>query len=134
MPGLAQWDRIPVTTASICSFVSIPPELRANAGIAVPGTPLAVTREIVASSAIARYRGSPSPIAAAPLPSAPWHPAQFILYRRLKSEILLGGITTKSGAGRPGGLFRVQAVTMKANAEKSTAGRFITFDPPRSCL
>jgi len=43
----------------------------ANAGIAVPGTPFAVTRRSVASSAIRRNTGSARPRAASPLPSVP---------------------------------------------------------------
>jgi hypothetical protein len=74
--GFAQ-ERIPFTSASICLSVSIPPALCANAGIDVPGTPLATVRRITLSSAIARKTGLPKAIAAPPFPLAPWHPAQF---------------------------------------------------------
>src|SRR5271154_6822496 len=51
IPGLLHRDRIPLTITSICLSVSIPPALCANAGIAVPGTPLSMTLRIEASSA-----------------------------------------------------------------------------------
>src|SRR5205085_480451 len=68
--GFAQ-PRTPSTIESICASVSIPPALCANAGIAVPGTPVVATRRMTASSAIARNRGSPSGIAAPLFPSGP---------------------------------------------------------------
>ena len=48
-----------------------------KAGIEVPGTPLAATPRIAASSAIARKTGSLKEIAAPPPPPWPWQPAQF---------------------------------------------------------
>src|SRR6266849_2935935 len=62
---------MPPTMASICSSVSMPPALRAKAGIAVPGTPLRTTRRIASSSAMARNRGSRKGWAAPPVPAGP---------------------------------------------------------------
>jgi hypothetical protein len=75
--AFAERDRIPRTIASISVSLSVPPADFAKAGMAVPGTPLAVTRRNVAASAIWRNTGSARPLAAPPLPSNPWHPAQF---------------------------------------------------------
>src|ERR1700683_2310001 len=77
--GFDQRSRIPRAIRSICFFVSIPPALCAKAGMDVPGIPFDAARRRTASSAIAKYTGSPRAIAAPPRPSAPWQPAQFSL-------------------------------------------------------
>src|SRR5207249_760211 len=102
--GFVQCVRRPLTMASICSSVSIPPERLANAGIGVPATPSAVARRITTSSATARYIGSASGVAAPPRPSGPWQPAQFVRYRALKSTILSGATFSAWIARRPGAL------------------------------
>jgi hypothetical protein len=78
IPGRLQRDRVSRTITSICASVSIAPALCAKAGIAVPETPFAITLRSAASSTSARYTGSPTPIAAPPRPSCPWHPAQLL--------------------------------------------------------
>jgi len=75
--GFDQRSRIPRTIRSICFSVSIPPALCAKAGMDVPEIPYVAARRRIASSAIAKYTGSPSAIAAPPRPSDPWQPAQF---------------------------------------------------------
>src|SRR5580658_5837199 len=75
--GFDQRSRIPRAITSICVSVSIPPALCAKAGMDVPGIPFVAARRMTGSSAIAKYTGSPSAIAAPPRPSAPWQPAQF---------------------------------------------------------
>src|SRR3981189_1743139 len=77
IPGRPQSERIPVVITAICLSVNIPPALCAKAGMAVPRAPLAMTLRITVSSAIARYTGSDSAIAAPPLPAAPRQPAEF---------------------------------------------------------
>ena len=64
--GCDQRSRIPWTIKSICFSVSIPPALCANAGMDVPGIPLVAARRMIVSSAMAKYTGSPSGIAAPP--------------------------------------------------------------------
>src|SRR5271154_607146 len=75
--GFDQRSRIPRTIKSICFSVSIPPALCAKAGMDVPGIPLVAAPRTIVSSAIAKYTGSASAIAAPPRPSDPWQPAQF---------------------------------------------------------
>src|ERR1700690_398902 len=77
--GFDQRSRIPRAITSICFSVSIPPALRAKAGMDVPGIPSVAARRRIVSSAIAKYTGSPSAIAAPPRPSDPWQPVQFSL-------------------------------------------------------
>jgi hypothetical protein len=55
----------------------MPPAALPKGGIAVPGTPFAVTRWIFVVPAIARYMGFASEIAAPFFPSTPWQAAQF---------------------------------------------------------
>src|SRR5215472_7087255 len=104
IPGRLQRDRISRTSTSICASVSIPPALCANAGIAVPGTPLTITLRIAASSASARYTGSPTAIDAPPRPSGPWHPTQLLEYRVLKSITASGATVSEPGRGWPCGV------------------------------
>src|SRR5882762_64974 len=103
IPGRPQLDRIPVVIRAICLSVNIPPALCAKAGIVVPRAPLAMTLRITVSSAIARYTGSASAIAAPPFPTAPWQPAQFSVYRVAKSKMSFGARTSESLRGWPCG-------------------------------
>src|ERR1700690_789397 len=77
IPLRCQRESIPVVIALICSSVSDPPALCANAGIEVPRTPLATTLCTALASTMARYTGLERAIAAPPRPSAPWQAAQF---------------------------------------------------------
>src|SRR5580704_6292070 len=77
IPWRPQRETIPLVITLICSSVSIPPALCANAGIEVPRTPLATTLCIIFLSTMARYTGLASAIEAPPRPSAPWQAAQF---------------------------------------------------------
>ena len=81
IPLRPQRENIPLVITLICSSVSIPPALCANAGIEVPRTPLATTLCTAFSSTMARYTGLARPIDAPPRPSAPWQPAQFCAYK-----------------------------------------------------
>ena len=80
---------MPLTIASICFSVSIPPARCAKAGIDVPRTPSAMIARIDASSTIARYTGLASAIAAPPRPLAPWQPAQLSAYSASNSDDLV---------------------------------------------
>ena len=111
VPGFAQ-ERIPLTIASICLSVSMPPALFAKAGIGVPGTPLATVRRIAASSAIARKTGLPREIAAPPLPSWPWHPAQFSRVENVEVHYLAGRDHLRVRAGPPGRMAAARLQTM----------------------
>ena len=71
IPGLPHRARICCMITSICLLVSSPPALSANAGIAVPRTPLAMALRIARSSARAMYTGSARAIAAPPRPFPP---------------------------------------------------------------
>src|ERR1700688_2809694 len=77
IPLRPQRENIPLVITLICSSVSIPPALCANAGIEVPRTPLATTLCTAFSSTTARYTGLARAIDAPPRPSAPWQAAQF---------------------------------------------------------
>src|SRR5277367_6793533 len=117
--GCDQRSRIPWTIRSICFSVSIPPALCAKAGMDVPEIPLLAARRRIVSSAIARYTGSPSAIAAPARPSAPWHPAQFSPYRTLKSEISLGTMGVLAASGFPGALAHPHIIADKTNAAET---------------
>src|SRR6266576_3456481 len=77
IPLCPQREKIPLLITLICSSVSIPPALCANAGIEVPRTPLATTLCTALLSTMARYTGLARASDAPPRPSAPWQAAQF---------------------------------------------------------
>src|SRR6266446_1007982 len=114
IPGRPQLDRIPLVITAICLSVNIPPALCAKAGMAVPRAPLAMTLRITVSSAIARYTGSDSAIAAPPLPAAPWQPAQFSAYRVAKSKMSFGARTSEPLRGCPCGAAHPASSTLSA--------------------
>src|SRR3954452_4703926 len=77
IPLRPQRENIPFVITLICSSVSDPPALCANAGIEVPRTPLATTLCTAFSLTMSRYTGLARAIDAPPRPSAPWQAAQF---------------------------------------------------------
>src|ERR1700686_5439632 len=84
------------------------------------------------SSAMARKTGFARAMAAPPLPSTPWHPAQFCPYRRLKSTTSLGGSISKSDRGMLGDLLQAtqaRSATIAAIVRATRmARRFIADD------
>src|SRR5882757_1926297 len=134
IPGRPQLDRIPLVITAICLSVNIPPALCAKAGIAVPRAPLAMTLRITVSSAIARYTGSASAIAAPPFPAAPWQPAQFSAYRVAKSKISFGARTSESLRGWPCGEAQPESsIALNAAVESKCRSR-LTNVCPRCCV
>ena len=127
-PGSLQRDRMPLTIASICFSVSIPPARCANAGIDVPRTPSAMMARIERSSTIARYTGLASAIAAPPRPLAPWQPAQLLAYNASNSTTSFGASVIEPARGWPGG------VPQPTNSTPSVATSIVDAESHGTCV
>ena len=126
--GSLQRDRMPLTIASICFSVSIPPARCAKAGIDVPRTPSAMMARIERSSTIARYTGLASAIAAPPRPLAPWQPAQLSAYNASNSTTSFGASVIEPARGWPGG------VPQPTSSTPSVATSIVDAESSRTCV